>query len=228
MMRAAIKRLERTLLFATPLKRFIVPRYQYAFSPAQLALIHGLFRRSHAVPGVSIEIGCFVGATTVHLNAAYRYHEVPQRDYFALDTFSGFTEADLSFEAGKRGKDLSHINDETLFNMNSQKRFDFTMKLNGFDHVRTVKGDVAKISIKDFAPQIAFALIDVDLYLPTKASLAQVAPLMTKGGIIVVDDCTANTVFDGSLQALKEAASERGWNYTIQEGKLGIMEVPTT
>jgi len=221
-MRAFIKRLQRNILDMTPVRRFIVPRYQYSFSPVQLSFINGKFRESHAIDGISVEIGCFTGATTVFLNANYRYG-LPEREYIAIDTFNGFTASSLEYERMSRGKDLKDIDDKTLFSMNSQERFNYTMRLNGFDNVTSKQMDVEKISNWAEPKPIAFCLIDVDLYLPTQRALDFVIPRLAPGGIVLVDDCIPNTRFDGSLQALQEAASQWQRTYTISEGKIGTL-----
>jgi hypothetical protein len=221
-LKSLVKRWERNLLWATPLKRLVVPRYQFSFSPIQLSFLNHLFVESHQCDGISLEIGCFVGATTVHLNANYRYG-LPKRKYLALDTFSGFTKADIAHESMQRGKDLTAIDDDTLFSMNSESRFQYTMRINGLDHVDVVKMDANNIQQLQLHEPISLALIDLDLYLPTKASLAYVVPRMQKGGFMIVDDCIPNSRFDGSLQALKEDMATRGLSFEIQHEKLGVV-----
>jgi len=222
-MRAFAKRLQRNLLDLTPFRRFVVPRYQYSFSPAQLSFLNTKFRESHDIQGISVEIGCFTGATTVFLNANYRYG-LQTRDYHAVDTFNGFTPASIQHEKAVRGKDLSNIDNATLFSMNSQARFDYTMRLNGFSHVASHRMDAEKISRWQLPNAISFCLIDVDLYLPTLRSLEFVIAHLAPGGIVLVDDCIKDSAFDGSLQALHEAATKHGRNYTVHEGKIGILD----
>lgn len=221
-MRSLYKKIERAVLWSTPMRRLVVPRYQYSFSPSQLSYINSVFVESHAVEGISLEVGCFVGATTVFLNANYTYG-MPRRAYIAIDTFSGFVPDDVRFEKEVRGKSLKDINDETLFNVNSQKRFDYTMAIGGHGNVASRKMDVNEISQLTISDKIAFCLVDVDLYRPTLSALRYVIPNMQKGGILIVDDCLADSPFDGSLQALAEASRECGRDYHIMESKLGVM-----
>lgn len=224
-MRSLLKRIQRRVLDATPLRRLVVPRYQFAFSPEQLAFINTCFLASHDIPGVSMEVGCFVGATTVFLNANYRYGREPRR-YLAIDTFRGFTAADLAHEASQRGKDLSRIEEDSLFRMNSLDRFRYTMRINGLPQVAAIALDCNHIAALDLADPIAFALIDVDLYRPTRTALAYVLDHASPGAWILVDDCVADTPFDGSLQALEELSQERGIPFSVQVGKLGLIRVP--
>jgi O-methyltransferase len=223
-MRSLNKRLQRKLLFLTPLKRYLIPRYQYSFSPCQLSFINKCFLESHLLAGVSLEIGCYVGSTTVFLNANYRY-QLKARPYYAIDTFSGFTSTDIKYEEEQRGKNLTGIDNETLFSMNSQSRFEYTMKINGFDNVKSIKLDADHIDAWGNHETIAFCLIDVDLYLPTRKSLEYVIPRMADGGTIIVDDCVDNSQFDGAFQALREMADEKRFKYQIVEDKLGLIKI---
>lgn len=221
-MRSAFKFIQKHILACSPVKRFIFPRYQYSFSPVQLGLINKYFVESHDIYGISLEIGCFVGATTVFLNTNYRYG-LNSRPYLCYDTFSGFTASDIAHEEAKRGKDLSHVHDETLFKVNSLHWFKYTMAINGLTNVVTHQMDVNHLRAADLTSDISFALIDVDLYLPTMASLEAVFPRLAPGGVILVDDCIENSIFDGSLQALHSFCGNHGLSYRIEAGKIGVL-----
>ena len=73
------------------------------FTPAQLAFLVRCLDETEGVPGTIVEIGCATGRTTVFLNK--HLDEVhSSRGYVCIDTFSGFTEDDVSFETSQRGK----------------------------------------------------------------------------------------------------------------------------
>lgn len=213
--------LTRRLLFHTPLRRFLFPRYQYAFTPRQLAVLVGLLDEARRVPGDVVEVGCFVGATTVFLNQ-HLHAERDVRRYLCVDTFAGFAADDLAVER-TRGKQLDAVQRECLFGMNDQRWFDYTMRLNGFANVTTVKGDIKNVTLAERTTGIAFALLDVDLYQPTRAALAQVWPLLASGGVVVIDDCRPNNAFDGAYQAWTEFAAANGLSSEVVEGKLAIL-----
>lgn len=216
--------LTRRLLFHTPLRRFLFPRYQYAFTPRQLAVLVGLLDEARRVSGDVVEVGCFVGATTVFLNQ-HLHAERDVRRYLCVDTFSGFAADDLAVEL-TRGKQLDAVQRECLFGMNDQRWFDYTMRLNGFANVTTVKGDIKNVTLAERTQGIAFALLDVDLYQPTRAALAQVWPLLAPGGVIVIDDCQADHAFDGAHQAWREFIAANGLTAEIVEHKLAVLRKP--
>lgn len=217
--------LMRRMLFHTPLRRFLFPRYQYAFTPRQLMALIKLVDEARRVPGEMVEVGCFVGATTVLLNQHLRA-ENDVRRYLCIDTFSGFAGDDVAFEEQTRGKHLDQIQRECLFGMNDQRWFDYTMRLNGFANVTTIKGDIKTVTLAEQTKGIAFALLDVDLYQPTRAALAQVWPLLAPGGVIVIDDCHADHAFDGARQAWHEFITANGLTAEIVEHKLAILRKP--
>ena len=217
--------LMRRVLFHTPLRRFLFPRYQYAFTPRQLAALVTLVDEARRVPGDLLEIGCFVGATTVFLNQHLR-SEGDVRRYVCIDTFSGFTSDDVAFEEQTRGKHLDEVQRECLFGMNDQRWFDYTMRLNGFTNVTTLRGDIKTVTLSAHARSIAFALLDVDLYQPTRAALEQVWPLMASGGVVVIDDCHADHAFDGARQAWCEFIAAQGLPDEIVGQKLAVVRKP--
>jgi predicted O-methyltransferase YrrM len=215
----------RRVLFHTPLKRFLFPRYQYAFTPRQLSVLLGLLDEARRVPGDMIEVGCFVGATTVFLNQ-HLQAVGDRRRYLAIDTFAGFTADDVAHEERARGKQLDAVQRECLFGMNDQRWFDYTMRLNGFGDVTTLKGDIKALTLSSHTRSIAFALLDVDLYKPTRSALAQVWPLLAPGGVAVIDDCQDDHVFDGAAQAWREFIDAHGLPAERVEDKLAIVRKP--
>ncbi len=217
--------LVKRMLFWSPLRPYLLHKYRYAFSPAQLARLTTLATEAARTDGDFCEIGCYRGYTTVwlnrHLNAI-----APHKRYWALDTFGGFVAADVAHEQQTRGKN-SAADARALdkFSINSRRWFDRTMALNGITRVTAYATAVQDF---DFPPatRFCFALIDVDLYLPTQAALAKLWPLLTPGGLVVIDDCQTRHVYDGSRQALEEFAATHGLTFDVIENKLGVVRKP--
>ena len=220
-MRNTLRILSRRILARTPLRRFLFPRYQYSFTPSQLGFMVDTLIDSLQHTGDVIEVGCFVGATTVFLNAEIQRRD-PERRYIAIDTFSGFVSEDLEYETSVRGKRRQDI-DDCLFRMNSQKWFDYTMRLNGYRNVTSLKADVNQLDFDLVTKQVAFALIDVDFQRPVSAALDALYPKLAPGGTILVDDCKANTTYDGALLAYESFCSKHKLPPTIAADKIGII-----
>lgn len=210
------------VLFWSPLRSYLLHRYRYAFTPAQLARLVALATEAAAAPGDFCEVGCYRGYTTVWLN---RHLDAiaPAKRYWAIDTFGGFVADDVAHERQTRGKD-SAADRRALdkFTINSPRRFDATMRQNGITRVTAHAA-----AVQDFAfpaaARFCFVLLDVDLYLPTKAALGKLWPLLSPGGLIVVDDCQEHHVYDGSRQALGEFCAANGLTHEVVETKLGVL-----
>jgi hypothetical protein len=133
-------------LFWSPLRSYLLYKYRYAFTPAQLARLTMLATEAARSPGDFCEIGCYRGYTTVFLN---RHLDAiaPEKRYWAVDTFGGFVAADVSHEQRTRGKN-SQEDRRALdkFTINSRGWFEATLRQNGITRVRTCAAAVQDFS----------------------------------------------------------------------------------
>ena len=106
--------------------------------------------------------------------------------------------------------------------MNKKAWFDYSMKLANLNCVTSIEADVAEFDFDSISP-ISFCLVDVDLYLPTKQCLPRIYNNMSPGGIIVVDDCEADNLYDGAMQAYEEFITDTHVPKKIECGKLGVI-----
>jgi len=143
-----------------------------------------------------------------------------EKPYVCVDTFGGFTDKDVAYEVSNRRKDKSRYYG---FRFNSKAWFDQTMRFNNIERVRAVQTDVGSF---DFATlgAVSFCLLDVDLYAPTRHALSQLYPRLARGGVIVVDDCVSNNIYDGAHQAYSEFCAGQGLTPSVVCGKLGVIE----
>lgn len=203
-------------MWYTPLRRYFHYRYTYSFTPEQLSFFIHCLNQTRDVPGDIFEIGCAAGNTTCFLNRHLQVSGI-KKAYCCIDTFSGFTADDIAFETAERGKNHRHL---TGFRANSLKRFQYMLKRNGCEQVKCIQADVKKC---DFSAPVSFCLLDVDLYLPTLHALKALWPLLSPGGMIIVDDCLPNDTFDGALQAYTEFTRDKGMSPRFMLGKLGVI-----
>jgi hypothetical protein len=190
------------------------------FEPKQLVLLTQFVESARQAEGCFVEAGCAYGATTVFLNK-YMDGEGIERDYYAVDTFSGFVGAHAEYEIKSRGKPANLAG---FFSENKKAWFDRSMVLHNVKRVKSIESDVTRFDFSTIAP-IAFCLLDVDLYQPIKTVLPRIHDAMASGGIIVVDDCQDATLYDGAAQAYGEFVEGRGLPREIVGGKLGIIRV---
>lgn len=219
--RFALKKLAKGLALHTRLRNNIAPRYPYLFSPGQLALLCRCLDDTRDVTGCVVEAGCSVGHTTLFLTCHMAWESI-EKPYVAIDTFAGFREKDLQVEVS-RGKDRSYYRGH--FTVNDQRWFDMAMQRAGATQVRSMRADVGTFDFGKLAP-IAFCLLDVVFYQPTKLALPRVWEALSPGGIIVVDDCHVNHPYDGAGQAYHEFAAGHGLTPRIEQRKCGLLIKP--
>jgi O-methyltransferase len=212
----SIKATVGSLLSRTPLRHGVCYEYSYSLSPAELAFLVESLTRTKDIPGDIFEIGCFRGHTTCFLNRHLQMSGI-EKDYYCVDTFSGFARDDIDFERSRRRK-KGH--DYTGFGANSLKWFERTLALNRCKRVFCVQTDVKKYQ---FLRPVSVALLDVDLYQPTLYSLQNLWPALSPGGVIAVHDCQADSVFDGSLQAYTEFTESQHLPRSFGPGKFGLI-----
>jgi SAM-dependent methyltransferase len=225
----AVKSTIRTLLkqiaFNTPLYHSFCNVYSYMFSPIELMFLAECVAKVRRTPGSIVEVGCAYGSTTVFLNK-YMDDLGINRNYYAIDTFSGFTANDIDYEKEQRQKSPKVVRKLfSSFDDNRQTWFDKTMIHNNIHRVRSIQGDANVFDFTALAP-IAFCLLDVDLYLPVKNALPKIYRAMAPGGTLVVDDCWRVEEWDGALQAFAEFTAETNIETQIIGRKLGVIRVP--
>ena len=206
-----LRKIAREVALHTPLRAHMSPRYQYLHTPAELAFLCRCLDETRHIPGCIVEVGCYRGETTLYLN----YHmtsEGIEKPYVAMDTFSGFTGADLDVDV-RHGKDREIYRDR--FGFNDRRWFDEAMLRNHWitkGRVRSIAADAGTFDFAQLAP-IAFCLMDVVLYEPTRLALARTWDVLSTGGVIVVDS------IDPSLQ---EAHAHLGSRQAYQEFVEGL------
>lgn len=215
-------RIRHMILHRAPIIReiFGFRHYEFMFSPSQLAVLCQQITNTAEVPGSILEVGAAFGATTVFLNRHIDYLGLDV-DYYAIDTFSGFTDDDIQHERA-RGR---HYPYNTFFRGNSKARFDRTMRRNGIRRVTSFRADAATFDYRKIGP-FRFVLIDVDLYRPVLATLKAIYDLVSPGGTIIIDDCQKGGQWGGAYEAFIEFTKSNGIDAVIEHGKLGMITKP--
>ncbi|HVT66074.1 MAG TPA: class I SAM-dependent methyltransferase [Mycobacteriales bacterium] len=211
----------REWLAGTKLGPLILNRYPFAFEPSQLHFIADTVSETAGLDGAMLEVGCNTGAGTVYIKRHMKDVGIA-RHYYCIDTFTGFTPEDIAVERG-RGKTWAYSD----FDYNSKRLFELTLAANRADADTTViQADAATFDYSGLPP-LAFALLDVDLFRPMAAALAGTWPRMVPGGIIIVDDCDANTdKWDGGSAAYLEFCEREGLTPDVRLTKLGVLRKP--
>lgn len=138
-------------------------------------MIQQLLRLTEQVPGDTAECGAYLGASS-YLICAFTARSALPKSHHIFDSFEG-----LSAPAAQDG---THWREHDL-------RVDFgetARRLSRFDNVHYYKGWIPDRFAEVADRRFSFLHIDVDLYEPTRDSVAFFYPRMTAGGIIVCDD----------------------------------------
>ena len=213
------QRIRSKILHQAPIAReiFGFRHYEYMYSPSQLGFLCQQITNTAEVPGSILEVGCAWGATTVFLNRHIDDLGLDV-DYYAVDTFGGFTDDDIRCEH-ERGRRYPY---SAAFHANSKAWFDRTMRRNHVTRVTSVRADAVTFDYRKIAP-FRFVLIDVDLHRPVLAALEATYGLVSPGGTIIIDDCKQGGEWGGAYEAYLEFSKENGLDADITHGKLGMI-----
>jgi len=159
------------------------------------------------IEGDFVECGVWKGGSC--MAAAYRFNELEDyRKIWMYDTFKGMTppcELDVNNFTGKsmpEGKWECSLIDVTV-NME---------KTNYKGHIVYVMGDVME-TLQDCPEKISILRLDTDFYASTKFELEQLYPLVSDGGVIIIDDYLH---WRGSKVAVDKYRKENNINSIIE------------
>lgn len=194
------------------------PKYSYNIEPAQLALLVNEIDRLRDTKGNIVEIGVARGLTTRFLCQHIVNEKLENTlTLYAVDAFNSFVREHLDFEVKERGKSLFDLRGFS-YNDYAAWRRNFA----AYPFVKAIQADCATLDYTQLAP-IKLALLDVDLYLPTKATLPKLFDALADGGAILVDDVIDSSTYDGAHQAYMEFCALRGIAPRVIGNKCGVI-----
>ena len=176
---------------------------------ARLLHLDRIYQRVVDVPGVICEFGVHWGATfstLLNLRSIYEPFNA-SRTIVGFDTFEGFPASSVIGEPGWESGDYRSMDGyrEILEEIAElQESFAPRSEVRKFE---LVQGDVLEtlqpwLDRNQHAP-IALALLDLDLYEPTAHVLRSIAPRLTRGSVIVLDELNCPD-FPGETRAVME------------------------
>jgi hypothetical protein len=159
-------------------------------------MLQQLVRLVGDVPGNTAECGSYRGASS-YLIARMNQAGWLKRKHYAIDSFEGLSPPESVDGSHWERGDLAATEAELRANLH-----DFS------DQLVVCKGWIPD-SFAAIEPQaFAFVHVDVDLYAPTKASLEFFYPLLSPGGIVLIDDY-GSTHCPGATRAADEFLSDK-------------------
>lgn len=211
------------VVYRTPgLRNIMLPEYRYWVDPGQLAAMIELIDATRRPGGGAIvEIGVARGYTSVFLLEHLRTTG-DDRILVLVDTFDGFTRESVDYEVERRGKRTAELAD---FSYCDPRILDRSLARLGYANYRIVQEDCSKVDWQELGPVDA-VFLDVDLYLPTAATLEALWPQLAPGGGIVLDDCVEKRWCDGAHQAYLEFIDRHDLPYIRVGGKGAALRKP--
>tara|TARA_B100001093_G_scaffold108009_1_gene100239 strand:+ start:89 stop:739 length:651 start_codon:yes stop_codon:yes gene_type:complete len=215
MLKKLIKEQLKKLLFKYT--KIGAPFYSYNLDPLQLAEIINSLEQVKKIEGNICEIGVARGMTTRFI-CEYLKEIETKKKFYCIDTFQSFKKEDIEYEVEQRNKKKSELigfsyNDFTRWKKNFEE----------FSFVQGIQKDIKNFDFENIKP-IKFALLDVDLYLPTISALTNLKNNMANGGILMVDDVSDNNSWDGANQAFHEFVNQFSLNYKLVGNKCGVIK----
>jgi O-methyltransferase len=171
--------------------------------------------------GAILEVGCFRGATTVAACQHLRGMGMPAARYVIVDTFAGFVGEQFDQDV-KLGTPESFRGG---FAGNPRVLVQRTLRHYGLDEVTIVQGDIVRLGEWRLPDPIKVCLMDVDLALPSEAGLRKVWPRIVPGGIILVDDCEADSDWRGARHGYTRFCADLGLEEGYAAG-FGVLHKP--
>ena len=165
------------------------------------------------VDGAFVECGVWKGGSAMAMALTLRELDQESRDIYLYDTFSGMvapSDIDISHQWGSAQEifSLKKTSDDTsdwcMASLDEVKR-NLNSTLYPKNYIHFVRGDV-KSTIPTVLPKkISILRLDTDWYSSTKHELIHLFPLLSKNGILIIDDYSC---WEGSKKAVDEYISE--------------------
>ncbi len=179
-----------------------------------------LYKKIISIPGHILEFGVFKGNSLLRFGTFRNLCESPySRKIIGFDIFGKFPETE--FEPDK--KYLQKFIDNAGENSISVPELTQVFSHKGIENFELVQGNILETAPKYKAdhPHLKIALlhIDTDVYEPAVTILEHFYPMMTRGGIIVLDDYGT---FPGETKAVDEFLQK----HDLQINKLPIAHIP--
>ncbi len=157
----------------------------------------------NAIQGSFVECGVWRGGSSMMAAKAFIQSGIFDRDIFMYDTFEGMPKPD-DIDLDHSGKSAVDIWKETpgwcLAGIDEVRK---NIISTGYpmERVRFIMGMVEN-TIPEVVPEkIAILRLDTDFYSSTKHELEHLYPLLSKGGVVIIDDYGH---FKGAQQAVDE------------------------
>mgnify|MGYP001195147568 CR=1 FL=1 len=163
------------------------------------------------IDGDFVECGVWKGGSCMLMAKELIKQNDLNRTIWLYDTFEGMTQptnADVEIETGIKGKALLSNVEKTTEKYNmwayapiKEVRNNMLKTNYPIDNIKYIKGKVEDTLKSSVPNKIALLRLDTDWYESTKIELEVLYPLITKGGVLIIDDYGH---FEGAKRAVDD------------------------
>ncbi|MCX5677970.1 MAG: class I SAM-dependent methyltransferase [Candidatus Omnitrophica bacterium] len=167
-----------------------------------------LFRKVSNIAGDIVECGVFKGVSLSRL-IKFRalFENVYSKKIIGFDIFGEFPEARFEKDVAKRAQFIREAGSRSI---GKEEFITLLKKLELYQNIELVEGDILKTvpEYKSKNPHLKISLlhIDVDLHEATAVCLEELYPLVSRGGIVILDDYGA---FAGANKAIDDFFADK-------------------
>jgi len=174
-----------------------------------------LLSKIKSVEGCVIELGVATGDNTITIGNIIQNEHI-EKKYYGFDTFSGYTDEDIS-EARDNKEGLIKNQNKGRWNIDPDTVIQ-RIELNGLSDIcEIIIGDI-KQTVPTFVKsrpdlKISMVYIDCNAYLPAITALVSLEKNLSNGALLVVDEHQTG----GETRALREFIGRKNKDIEIQD-----------
>ena len=181
---------------------------------SKLLAHYELFKMIKDIPGEIVECGVFKGASFCRF-ATFReiFGNVFSKKIIGFDTFGKFPDAQFVDDVNALKEQTSIDGDHSI----KKEQLENVLEHKGINkNIELIQGDIIK-TVPEYVsthPELKISLLnlDVDIYEPSVTILDNLFPLISKGGILILDDYAT---FPGETKAVDDYFKDK--NITIKK-----------
>ena len=172
-----------------------------------------LFEKTVDIAGDIVECGVFKGASFARFAMYRNLHGLEEKMIIGFDSFGPFPETNYEDDKVLRDKFITEAGDQSI----SVSQLHHLLRHKGCgENITLIKGDITE-TVPEFVNQnpdlkISLLILDVDIYEPSVTVLKFFYPLITTGGVLILDDYGS---FPGETKAVDEYLKDK--NITIEK-----------
>lgn len=168
------------------------------------------------IPGALVECGVWRGGSAMAIASQLRRNNGEDREIWLYDTFNGMsepTDLDTEISTGRSAHDLMEgtpIGDgNNVWARATRADVSTNLATTGFpqENIRLIEGDVSKTLLQTLPTTVSLLRLDTDWYESTRDELKHLYPLLSPGGVCILDDYGH---WDGARRAFEEFTQSEG------------------